>query len=465
MWWLWAAFPLFAFLHPAVAQAGSGGLDPAFGEGGLVSTPLDTARRSSVELGVGLDGSAVVGTPSGYLVRFGADGSPDSTFGDGGRLGLGPDPLSPGDEQDSFHPSNFVVDGTGRVLIFGGESNARRGYQVANSSSTTGELLTAPESQAVVLRFTDEGQRDTAFGSGTGFVRSSFGLRAQFPTHIPLIDVLAGRVDSKQRPVFVAGAAAVALGCNAGGLTSYPRAVVRLTEAGKIDRTFSGNGVAPIAGSTDSPVLGIDAADRPGIRVGPYPRPRLDCRPGITLVRLGAGGAPLRRFGDGGSRTFGQLLHLAFVSPSGAMILTRIDGRTLEVVRLGLSGRRDRRFGRNGTARVRLPIPTGAHIKPVGVDARDRIVLAGFLGSRDPYPPPGVPKHPSLAVARLSPGGRLDASLGKHGWIVDPISKPVEVGSTAASLDSQGRLLLAATITAPNQTEGGYLLARYLLGP
>jgi len=453
-------------LDPPGARAGVGGRDPAFGAGGLVSTPLDTASRSRVELGVGPDGSAMVGDPAGYLLRFGPDGAPDTAFGAGGKFILGRDPLSEGVEERALHPSNFVVDGAGRLLIFGGESDSRRGYRVPNSSATTGEPLTALESRAVALRFTEEGEPDPTFGSGSGFVRSSFGLRSQFPTDIPLIDALTGMVDSEDRPVLIAGAEAIALGCNAGGLTSYPRAVVRLTEAGEIDRSFSGNGVIPLTGSTDSPTLGIDASNRPGVRVGPYLRPELNCRAGTALVRLRADGQLVRRFGERGSRTFGELLRLALVAPSGAMILTHRDGRTLEVVRIGLSGRRDKRFGHNGTARVRLPVAVGAHVMPVAVDAHGRILLAGFLGSSDPNPLPnsGVPEHPSLAVARLLPDGRMDFAFGERGWIIDRVPEPLEVGSTAATLDPQGRLLIAATVTAPDQSQGGYLLARYLLG-
>jgi hypothetical protein len=101
----------------------------------------------------------------------------------------------------------------------------------------------------------------------------------------------------------------------------------------------------------------------------------------------------------------------------------------------------------------------------VAADAEGRILIAGFLGRDEPYLDAKGPKHPSLAVARLLPDGRMDPSFGEGGWIITGAPEPLEVTSTAATLDPQGRLLLAATVTAPDQTEGGYLLARYLLGP
>ncbi len=364
--------------------------------------------------------------------------------------------------QRSLLPSSFVVDGAGRLVVFGRQSDSSHVYPIPRTS----ENQTATASEAVVLRFDQEGKLDPAFGAGGGFVRSSFGVRSQLHAKFPLTAATAGTVDSRNRPVFVVGAAAIELGCNAGAVTYYSGGVVRLTEAGAVERSFGEKGLAPIPGSTGAPGLGIDVAGRPALGLGNYLHPELNCRPGTALARLGANGKRLGGFGSNGTATLDRNLGFDFVTPSGTMVLSHRSGRTLQIVRVGLSGRPDGSFGNDGTAKVRLPAEAGAQLRPVGIDAKGRIVLAGFAGRGGPFP--GLnsknAKPSTLVVARLLPDGHPDRSFGNKGWIRDRVPGTVEVGATAATLDPQGRLLLAATITAPGQPAGGYLLARFLLG-
>jgi uncharacterized delta-60 repeat protein len=460
-----AVLALLACAMPAAAQAGVGGLDPAFGEGGLATTALDlAAKRGHVELGVTPDGSAVVGEAAGFTVRFGPEGSADATLGKDGKLLLGQHTIIEGeDEERSFFPRNVVVDSEGRLLVFGQETDTRRSVY---AGTITGE--SAPESWAVVLRLTPQGEPDPTFGGGKGFIRSGFGLRSRFSRRLPMAAALAGSVDSRDRPVLVAGVTTVFGGCysKGGQLTTYPRAVVRLTEAGRADHSFGGgDGLAPITGSTSFPGLGIDGRDRPVVAVGSLVQPEPECRGGTTLVRLREDGQRMRGFGPRGTQAF-KRGDLSFVAHSGAILLADQHGRTLRVTRLRPSGDLDTGFGRGGTAGVRLPVAVGNHVSPVAADAEGRVLLAGFLGRDKPFRGPKEgPKHPSLAVARLLPDGRMDPSFGEGGWIITAVPEPLELTSTAATLDPQGRLLLAATVTAPDQIEGGYLLARYLLGP
>jgi uncharacterized delta-60 repeat protein len=442
----------------STGSASAARLDPGFGEAGIAMTPLEKAGRGSVGLGIGPDGEAVVGDAYGYLVRFGPEGARDLGFGAGGKLSLTPDPIAEGVAERSLAPSNFAVDGKGRLLVFGEQIDSRRALPIPRTT----ENQTATESEAVVVRFDPEGKLDPTFGAGSGFFRSTFGLQAEFFPEMPQTDALAGTVDSEGRPVFIVGAAAIELGCHAGAVTHFPEALVRLTEAGAFDPTFGRDGLAPITGSTRSPTLRLDARDRPAIRLGQYVEPDLNCRAGTALARLDANGQGLAGFGSRGIEALERNLDLDFVAPAGAMFLDHVKGRTLEVVRIGLSGHPDGGFGDGGTAKVRLAV--GAHVHPVGVDAKGRVLLAGFIG-RGPYPSIG-PKglKPTLLVGRLRRDGRLDKSFGQGGWIRDPVPGALEVGASTAEIDPQGRLLLAATVTARGQSSGGYLLARFLLG-
>jgi hypothetical protein len=104
-----------------------------------------------------------VGEPSSYLVRFGSDGTTDPAFGAGGKLSVTPDPIAEGVAERSLSVSNFIVDGMGRLLMFGRQSDARHTYPNPNTS----EGQTAIESEAVVLRF-DRGERLIRFHAGSG---------------------------------------------------------------------------------------------------------------------------------------------------------------------------------------------------------------------------------------------------------------------------------------------------------
>ena len=450
---------------PAAAQSGVGGLDPAFGERGFATTALNlAAKRRHVEVGVALDGSAVVSEAAGFVVRSGPDGLPDATFGASGKLLIGEDPVVEGGAEGAqrFFPRNVVVDSEGRLLVFGQETDARRSVY---GGTITGE--SALESWAVVLRLTPQGKPDPTFGGGKGFIRSGFGLRSQFSRRISMSAALIGSVDSRDRPVLVVGVTTVNGGCYAKGgqLFSYPRAVVRLTEAGRTDQSFGGgDGVAPITGSTSLPGLDIDDRGRPVVDVGSLGGFKPECRGDTTLIRLREDGRRMRGFGPRGMQAF-ERSHLAFVAHSGAIFLADQHRRKLRVTRLRPSGDLDTGFGPGGTAGVRLPLAVGNHVRPVAADAEGRVLLAGFLGRDKPFGGAKGPEHPSLAVARLLPDGRMDPSFGENGWIITGVPEPLEVTSTAATLDPQGRFLLASTVTAPDQTQGGYLLARYLLGP
>lgn len=436
---------------PAAAQAGVGGLDPGFGDGGLAQTALDLAGTGGhVELGVGPDGSAMVRNAGGVTIRVGPEGLPDATFGDGGQLVFGQGPVGERSAEDGerhFFPHDLVVDSEGRLLVFGEETDTRRSI---NPGTITGEL--APESRAVVLRLTPQGVPDPTFGGGKGFIRSGFGLRSRFSRRPPMVSALVGSVDSRDRPVLVVGVTEVFGGCysKGGQLTMYPRAVVRLTEAGETDRSFGGgDGLAPVTGFTEFPGLGIDGRDQPVVSVGSLVRPEPECRRGTTLIRLREDGQRMRGFGPRGTQAF-KRADFSFVARSGAIFLADPHRRTLRITRLRPSGRLDSGFGRGGTAGVRLPLAVGNHVSPVAADAEGRVLLAGFLGRDEPFSGPKKgPRHPSLA----------------GGWIITAVPEPLEVTSTAATLDAQGRLLLAAAVTAPDQPQGGYLLARYLLGP
>jgi uncharacterized delta-60 repeat protein len=444
---------------PISASAQAGRLDSSFGKNGRTITPPGTGgEEAAVEVASPPDGSVVVANAlEGRVVRLLSDGSRDTGFGEGGELSLGAKTAAEGVVELTFFSRAVAVDGRGRVLVFGEQTDTRQSY-----SGFTGEV---PASTAVVLRFDREGDPDPSFGEGRGFIRSDFGLGSGLETDIPMVGAQAGLVDSRSRPVLVAGVSSPTSGCEAhSGVGTRPRAVVRLTDSGQPDPAFGdGDGLSPIEGSTNFPALEIDGRDRPVIGVGRIGSGRAECQFGTTLFRLRRDGKRMTGFGSNGLRVF-KRLHLAVLEPSGAMVLSYRHDQTLSVARLRPDGRRDKGFGQGGIAELHLPLAVGLHVRPVAVDARGRILLAGFIGS--PVAFPDKRQHSAFVLARLLPDGAWDSSFGNRGWVFTRFARPLVVTSAQATLDPRGRLVVAGTVTkSRHRSRGGFAVARYLLGP
>ena len=115
-------------------------------------------------------------------------------------------------------------------------------------------------------------------------------------------------------------------------------------------------------------------------------------------------------------------------------------------------------------ASVRLPSAAGAHIGPVAVDAKGRILLAGFIGSRSGRHAKRQPKQSAFIVSRLLANGTLDKSFGTKGRILTRFAGSLEVTAVAATVDAKGRLLVAGRVAKQDSGAGGIVVARYLLG-
>jgi len=439
---------------PGAAHAREGRLDPAYGQRGVAMTGLGTAGpEPDVEITVDGASAFVASGSDGTAVRLLPDGSPDTRFGEDGRFVVAPGSQLGGLEGQEFFPSSLTIDHRGRVLVFGSLLNASREAQGAEGSPVSPTL-------AAVLRYGAEGQLD-AFGGGKGYTIGRFGLSPELLTGFPRIGALAGKVDAGNRPVFVAGAAERVEGCYAKGTVEYvPRAVVRLTAAGRPDPHFGGGGVSPIFGSGELPSLGIDAEGKPVVGVGNVGSYAAACGEGSILYRFRPDGRLLPH----GRHVF-ESMHLAVVQPSGAMVLSEGRGSTIEVSRLRPDGTREFGFGDHGVARVRLPRIAASHVLPAAVDRRGRILLVGNVDPADLGGKKSKPKQSSFVVGRLLPDGRLDRSFGKGGWLFTHLPRPLELLEVQASLDSRGRLLVGGSVTGPGKESGGFAVARYLLGP
>jgi hypothetical protein len=281
---------------------------------------------------------------------------------------------------------------------------------------------------------------------------------------------LGGRVDSAGRPLFVAGVEGVFAACEGHGEGGVqPQALVRLTEAGRPDPGFgAGTGISPIvgAGNTRSLFFGLAEGEQSVVGVGRGGDSfAAKCGVGTTVHRFGPAGEPLSAFGPEGGREF-PTAQLGLVEPSGTMILTEGRGRrTLRLTAIGPEGSPEPGFGEGGVASIQLPPVVGLHVGLAGVDAKGRLVIAGFVGSPTSEPAKDQPQQSSFVVARLLPDGKPDPSFGKHGWLFTHLPGRHELISSDPTLDPEGRLLIGGIVTTPKQHDGAFTIARYLLGP
>jgi uncharacterized delta-60 repeat protein len=336
--------------------------------------------------------TAALGVPAGSALA--APGDLDPTFGGGDGWVL----TDLGSEDIAL---DIAVDSTGRIVLVGDRETG------------------AGESEPAVIRYTTAGELDPSFGGGDGIVSFRFGTGTRDSAPAVAIDdsdriVVAGNYGEPPCPSF----------CNTG--------VVRLTESGQFDSTFSGDGKAsaPYALVGD---VALDAADR--IVVGGE----------FATFRFTETGLPDPTFSGDGSTTEGA--GAWGMAIDGAERIVTVS-EFAAVSRLLTDGELDPSFGDKGE-------PVGIDVEPgstdfadaMAVDASDRILAAGNST------PAGGGESRSF-VARLTEAGALDPTFAGDGIVLG------EPGSWASSIvvDEAGHLLVAAFLPSA----GGSALIRYL---
>jgi hypothetical protein len=185
---------------------------------------------------------------------------------------------------------------------------------------------------------------------------------------------------------------------------------------------------------------------------------RPHCSEGGLIYRLGSNGERDDQFGSAGALGL-EHMHMAALEPSGAMIVSRRQSRALILGRLTPTGARDPRFGSGGSAKVDLPSGSDLTIASVLVEkSGGGILVVGYRKGTSTKRGPA-----SFLVARLFGDGKIDRGFGDHGWVRTAFPRPLEITSAQATLDRQGRLVVAGETATPGDPEGAFLVARYLL--
>jgi uncharacterized delta-60 repeat protein len=382
-------------LEDRLAPAAAGTLDPTFAAGGklVVATPgaggpsaVDSLGRVIVAGSVGVPGN--LGTESGDVVvlRFNPDGTPDTTFGTGGRVTI---------------DFNGNLDLPGAVAVDAGDN-----IVVAASSN---DFHNVTRTGFARLRAAD-GSFDPTFGvGGTGRI---------------VIDPPAGDTSLTPGQLVLDAAGRPVLGGSASTATAaFDIAVVRLTADGSmLDPTFNGGAVKTITQTATSTDIGGPIAVDSSGRIVVAGDSQDGFAPGAAAVaRLNPDGSFDPTFNGGNllvSEVFGGAVDdaTAVATDGGLIYLTGITsknpaGAGQPVARLTGSGAPDTTFGTNGVVVVTPQSASGTgSVNGVGIKvaADGRVVIAGNAF------PPGL-SNGDFAVARLLPDGTPDPLFNPAG--------------------------------------------------
>lgn len=136
----------------------NGSVDTAFGTNGHVKRMVGPGPIANLQaLALQADGKIVAAGDSGAydgkgfaLIRYGADGSVDTSFGTNGTV------FQPIGGANGDWPTGIHVDGDGKILV-------------------TGHARFGSSNDYTIARFTSSGALDTSFGAGVGYVHTHHG--------------------------------------------------------------------------------------------------------------------------------------------------------------------------------------------------------------------------------------------------------------------------------------------------
>jgi uncharacterized delta-60 repeat protein len=329
-----------------------GSPDTAFGTDGIVSSTLFPATTRA-DVAIQADGKIVV-TDSDYTVtRYNSDGSLDTSFGSGGSAATTLD----------YFASSVLIQADGKIVVSGSD------FELA--------------------RYDSNGNLDPSFGVGgkvsTSFDGQGFGLVGQPDGKL----IVAGNVFS-------------------GGHTSF--AVARYNIDGSLDASFGAGGeVSTSFGPTNNDAYSVTLqADGKIVVAG-----AADFATELALVRYNVDGSLDASFGSGGMLTttvpngFGEAAKSVKIQPDGKILVAGysfVGGNNTDfvLVRYNSDGSLDSSFGTGGKVATELGSTSDAAnslvLLPDG-----KILVVGTTGER-----PGF----DFALARYNSDGSLDTSFG-----------------------------------------------------
>jgi uncharacterized delta-60 repeat protein len=412
----YAAFSNFDF---AVARYNAdGSLDTTFGDGGIVSTAIGGGNEYIYGLAVQEDGG-IVAAGCAYLdntwdiavARYLADGSLDPAFGDSGIV-----TTSLGASNDYAYAVTLQSDG--KIVVVG-----------ASSDGTQHDMAAA--------RYNVDGSLDADFGVG-GWVTTPVGSGNDYAYGVAL------QPDGR---IVAAGYATT---------SNADFAAVRYNTDGSLDSSFNGSGkVTTAVGSSGDYGRGVVVQPDGTILVAGYAS--VSGRNVFAAVRYTETGTLDRDFGGDGKLVTavgsGNAYGRGVVrQPSGAIVVAGSAAagsrNELAITCYDAGGELLTGFDGDGMATLAL----GARYDEARAVARQsdgRIIIAGStdIGSgRD------------FAVARYTPDGTLDTAFGTGGMVVTGIGSAADY-ARAVAITADGKIVVAGHASNGNNLD--FAVVRY----
>jgi len=402
-----AGLGLTAMLLVGVAPVGAapGDLDTTFSTDGKVTTDIGTTDAGRA-VAIQSDGKIVVagfaqvsGTYEFAVVRYGTDGTLDSSFSSDGIATID---VSSG--HDLAYAIAIQTDG---MIVIGGATG------VGGANTEFG-----------LVRLTSSGILDTGFSTDG---KIEFGVGAGD-------DVLTGLAIASDGDI-------VAVGYGSNG-SNFDLAVARLTSAGVLDTAFDTDGkvLVPVGAGADYGHAVAIASDGDIVVAGVAHNGSDD---DVAVVRLTSAGALDTAFDSDGKVTVAvgsgdDVGRAVAIASDGDIVVagTSHNGSNedMAVVRLTGAGALDTAFDSDG--KVTVAVGSGDDVaRGIALLADGGIVIAGESsnGSND-----------DVAVVRLTAAGALDTAFSNDGKVTVAVGSGADAGY-AVAISSSSQVVVAGT--------------------
>lgn len=406
-----------------VRYQSDGSVDSSFGSSGIVRSTM-TAYYFAPDLALQPDGKLIVTAetsgPNGdevLVLRYEADGSPDSYFGVGGTvvLDLGGEGLDVA--------RGVVVQDDGKIVI-------------AGSSSDSFDS----DSVIALARLGSDGTLDAGFGSA-GVVTTNIAAMNE-----EALDVL---LQSDGRLVVVGYASLT--------VTNSDFAVLRYEADGTLDATFGGTGVVitPLSSTRDTAYTAVQQSDGRLVVAGETRSIGSD----FAAVRYNADGTLDASFGTGGIAATdvggsGDVARAVAYQSDGKIVLAGtaadVPDPHIALVRHEADGSLDATFGAGGKV-ITSASSSFDEAADILIQKDGKLVAVGST-----Y----VQHDNDFALARYDANGALDPGFGIAGRVITDIGNDDDYGAGIVQ-QSSGRLVVGGTtrLAASNH----FALLRYNL--
>jgi uncharacterized delta-60 repeat protein len=441
---------------PPPASGSAGGLNPAFGTGGVVTSTLGfiatglATQADGKIVDVGTDGTGI------QLVRFNTDGSPDQSFGSGGAVTT----LIGGAD----YYESVVVRPDGKIDVAAVEYDFNTGL-----------------SNILLVQYNPDGSLDQSFGSG-GSVLTSLPDGQSFTVGGAFIQV-GLTIGPHGRIIVVGGAFG---GTGTGGLV-----VAEYDRDGNLIPNFGSGGLVITPSFSDA--SGNSFSNPSGNAVTVDGRGRIVVAgaatnsstgfPAALLARYNADGTLDQRFGFQGAVTSvfegppnndyvpaGTSANAVAIRPDGRIVVSgnaqsppRGDspGISYAVEQYKPDGSPDQDFGSHAIALFSNSFgffstfnATSMVLQPNG-----DVIVAGTTNG--PFAVGTADTH--FAMIRLTPDGSFDTSFGSGGLVTQTFPNASPDWAMLVALEPNGDIVAAGTALNPN-TFYEFGLAEYLGG-